>query len=184
MGAPFKPVNRVAKGLIGFLGLKFLGRNPDTLEGDIRPTIDLREWMLRTNAEQLSQTSSFDNAAPLFGTPFAALNPSVVVPFDQWWYVHAATLIVVLPPTGFVSSPGIVARQSTQPSAYYEGIVTTEWNAQPTATNVRVNVARPGLWFAPGTVFGFSWAFMNTSGMIAGDFLRLNMHLSITRAEA
>lgn len=47
---PPAPLNRLARGLLDFFGIKAMGRNPQQLIESVMPTIDLLDWYAHTDA--------------------------------------------------------------------------------------------------------------------------------------
>lgn len=75
------PINRQPGGLLGFLGIKNGGRNPDQLSNVLAPTWDAAEVYLRTNYILARVTI---NVAAIGFTAASFVPPS------ESWYVHNA----------------------------------------------------------------------------------------------
>lgn len=183
-----RPINRRPQGFLDFFGLKSLGRNPEAFIDGVRNTVDLREWYLQTNSIEVVDTLTRTNANTNTGTSFTAL-PTLRVPDDRWWFVHCATMIVVMPPDAVISSPAIVARKTTVPGGYIEclvdarGVSTSTVGLTPgTALNIPTFGDPVNRWLAPGTQFGIAYGYGVFSTMAGGDTLRLNAHLRVTEA--
>lgn len=184
-----KPINRRPQGFLDFFGLKSLGRNPEKFLEGVRTTVDLREWYLRTNAEQLTGVLSM--AAPLTlvptSDPFAPV-PGLVVPPDEWWFIHATTL-VLFGQTGFaVTGPGVMTVLNSAPNQYYEALIsnsTLEYSGVLSGNTSLSYHARPRTWLPPNTQIGASWIYLDDPGPpTPGDVVNFNVHLSLTRARA
>jgi hypothetical protein len=194
MGAPIRPVNRIAQGLLGFFGLKSLGRNPDELVGTLQPVVETADWFLRTNAEQITRFNVYTSVSVQpFSTPFNAWQTPLVIPNDEWWYIHAATLIAVLPAGAVtaseISEAMLTSVRNSQPGQYHEQLVanrtgTTNLGPAVTPDLVVADFSRPRAWFPPGTIFGCGWEKLSLATIDAGAAARINGHYSITRAPA
>lgn len=179
-----RPVNRIPQGFLEFFGLKSLGKNPDIMLDEVRPNVDLTEWYLRTNAEQIFDSWQAGNTYPVKGDPFEPFATTFEVPAGEWWYIHACTMTVYAPAGIYLYNPRIVTVRNSQPSQYYEALVTSsEAYSNPAFPNMGAAVSRPRAWFPPKTLFGVGFNFMDASA-IAADIVRINMHISVTRARA
>lgn len=183
-----RPVNRIPHGYLDFFGLKSLGKNPNVLLDDVRPTVDLREWYLRTNAQAVRF-----NQQLVAGSAYPASDPHIatgaqVVPAGEWWYVHSCTLIVFSMAAAVVQSPGVMSVRDSQPSQYYEGLITTDpavlASGAAAAARSWAFHSQPRIWFPPLTSIGASYGFQDLSGMAPGDVVNFNVHLSITWVSA
>lgn len=183
-----RPINRQPFGFLDFFGLKSLGKNPEVMNDQVQPTLDMREWYLRTNAEQLRGLVQL--VAPYTGPasdPFAG-DPSLTVPAGEWWYVHAATLVVFQQPGWSLITPGIMTVRNSAPAQYYEALLSTTRGESFGTGTVAYSASwhsRPRCWLPPRTEIGASWVSVDDPGPPSpGDVLNFNIHLSITRAHA
>ncbi len=95
MSVPSKPIQAAAPGFLALLGVKNLGANPDTLQGDIAPQIDMEGWYLRGQHQILSTLATCLAAAPqsfafypLDGATGLRGTVDLTVPTSAWRYVH------------------------------------------------------------------------------------------------
>lgn len=181
-----RPINRIPQGFLDFFGLKSLGRNPEVLLDEVRPSLDMTEWYLRTNAEQMRGFTTHTAPFIAFGDPFDG--PIFTVPPGEWWFVHAATLVVFGQVGAVWRQPGIMTVRNSQPSQYFEALVSTNMTDAADGTSP-VNShatfsARPRVWLPPNTQIGTCFAYIDDGTMAPGDTLNFNVHLSVTRASS
>lgn len=183
-----RPINRQPFGFLDFFGLKSLGKNPEVMNDQVQPIVDMREWYLRTNAEQLRflQQIVAGGVAPS-SDPHIATG-ALVVPAGEWWYVHSATLVLFSQVGAAWVAPGIMTVRDSAPTQYYEALVSaplTDQSGGPTSGAASYSAhSRPRCWLPPLTSIGASYYYLSTSGMTPGDTVNFNVHLSITRARA
>jgi len=79
---PYRPVQTEPAGLLSFLGIKNMGRNPDALSELLQPVLDLEDWYLRGIREP---TAVLSYAA---GATGIAVDTYLNTPASEWWYVH------------------------------------------------------------------------------------------------
>lgn len=77
-------INRIPTGILGFLGIKNFGRNPEEVAGYLQPTWDYQRWYLETNAQFRNQAVSF-NAVGFFA--------AFQVPTNEVWAVHSLSCL-------------------------------------------------------------------------------------------
>lgn len=80
------PIQIIPPGLLGYFQLKNRGRNPTDMPETLFPMMDLLEWYLHANGEQLATLSFSIPATGSDSQPFAGLGG--IVPNGEWWYVH------------------------------------------------------------------------------------------------
>lgn len=71
--------------MLGFLGLKVGGRNPEFLSNVVQPVLELQQWYHANYATILNLPSSVTGTG--FQTPTGA-----TVPDDRWWLLDLATI--------------------------------------------------------------------------------------------
>lgn len=76
----FRPIQTATAGFLSLLGLKNLGRNPDTILGEVRPAVDMNGWWLRGASEPYYQEEVLTAAAQAVDF--------LVVPPNEWVYFH------------------------------------------------------------------------------------------------
>lgn len=77
----------IAPGLLGFLQIKSAGQNPSGLLDDIRPTVEMRDWLFEARTELIREVVAY-GAGPLNGfQPYTTMT----VPQREWWYVTQLT---------------------------------------------------------------------------------------------
>jgi len=165
-------INRIPGGLLGLLGLKSLGRNPDTLLSDVRPTVDLMRLYMTGQPQMV--TSIVGVTGNGFLTPIV----THTVPNGKCWFVigHAVEGL---------SNPGTVAQFAA--AAGYPlgaaGVVTPQWaastmrvypvNAGRNEISTLIEAALPSNPFvaAPGCQFG---AYVAVTTLVGGEQLLMN----------
>lgn len=87
----FSPIQVWPRGLLGFLQLKNLGQNPAVMDDRLSMGLDLSQWYLETNADDLQRyTAAFatgSNGYASFTTP-----GPLQVPAGEWWLVNNYTI--------------------------------------------------------------------------------------------
>lgn len=89
------PVQRIPSGLLGFFQLKSpSGLNPTWMRNDLQPNIEMFDWYLNTAAQaDLAGEHEVTLATGNQGfQDFAAAGP-ILVPQNQFWYVHRFCII-------------------------------------------------------------------------------------------
>ena len=154
IGVP--PINRIPGGLLGFLGIKNGGRNPDALSNVLVPQLDLTEVYLRTNYV----LARIDTTVAAVGFTGAG-----TVPAGQAWYVSN-----VFANTPAALGAGQVLR-GCPAAALPDGVafsVCPLADPRETLTNYVYECgppARPYQLLPPGTAIGFY-----CHGLAAGPF--------------
>lgn len=77
-------LNRIPRGLLGFLGIKNGGRNPDQLATFVQGEIALFDWYMATNRQ-------YDRAVVSIAA--GAWTTFFTVPQGQYWYVQHASFV-------------------------------------------------------------------------------------------
>jgi len=86
---PWRPLNPKADGFLSLLGLKNQGRNPETLNLQLQPTVDLLEWYFQSRLENITATRTVPDASTSVAN-FGAT--SLVVPDREWWWIENYTV--------------------------------------------------------------------------------------------
>lgn len=120
-------INRQPRGLLNFLGIQNVGRNPGQLGEQLSPVIDLRDWYLQQNTESVALNSSVASLGfnPFFSVPdtetwavistaansAAALGAGVTFQIGVAWSRPSPTVAVISPlsEVGPVATTGAVA---------------------------------------------------------------------------
>ncbi len=84
------PIQLSPPGLLNWLQLKTGGINPDTLQREVMPTIDLQEWWMRAACKRDSG-ALVDIGGATYGA-IVTFGPTVTVPNTAWWYVRNLTV--------------------------------------------------------------------------------------------
>lgn len=176
MNGPLSPavISKLPLGLLGFFGIKNGGQYPQSLGGEIAPTIDLWEILAANYNERFAASAI---AAANF-QPVLLSGVPLVVPPAELWFVSAVSI------NGFTG-----VGDSFTATAVARGNQTGSASKWPRAISnmitqgASLNVMHPGWlgngipWFGPGDDFGVQYsAFVNASGTA-----QVGIDLQITR---
>jgi hypothetical protein len=160
VSAPLRPLQVIAPGFLGALQLKNSGTNPDQVQGELQPTIEMRDWLLQANRRSAGPytTTLVNNQIGFqgFGTP-----AQLVVPNNMWWFVHQFTTYVALP-LGTDSAqfwPAIAFPNAGQ--LIVVGRSSTETVVAGPNRQI-YGFADPPFWAPPGTLFGVACGQVTT----------------------
>lgn len=163
---PWRPIQTATAGWLSLLGLKNLGKNPDTILEDVRPTAELTDYWLRgaSEAHQESKTMVFTNES-LSATFLQASE-------QEWIYVHRArgSLYAVAPatPTHIMATllgQGLI-------SVWQKGPVPTVLLTADGYANVDV----ADLWIPPGFLLNFTaWSAVGDGITVGALITRLRV---------
>lgn len=178
MAAPFQsgPIQLLPAGLLGLLQLKSpAGRNPEVLEGNVQPTIDLLEQYLLQASEVWNINSSV--ALPT-GQGARRFSPnSMIVPQSEYWYVHRYTIWTATLAAGDTVT-GVLPAIYETPVGAVRVVILPSWNQRGGAATTgqqSVNGAG-GFWARPGSELGF-WL----EGLVAAATVTFNADMLFTR---
>lgn len=91
-----RPIQVYPPGLLGFLQLKNIGRNPEELPNVLQPTLDLFDWIMKARAEDIvpSRVASAPGIALANGQiGLQRFSPNVpVTRSNEWWWVENYTV--------------------------------------------------------------------------------------------
>lgn len=148
-------INRQPTGILGFLGIKNFGRNPEQVAGVLAPVWDYSEWYLQTNAQ-------FTNAAVSFTAVgfFAAFQ----VPTNEVWRVH--TLSCLAGPLAAAETIRIHPAIADQASAVFTIMPQNPDTISVTTGGFAVCAAPGGFILGPGEVAGFFCSDLTTAAAI------------------
>lgn len=84
---PHRPISAAMPGLLSLLDLKVNGRNPEALNENVAPVMELLPFLLQGSAQNFLHTVQTVN------NPFqqGAYGHAAVVPPGELWWVHSAT---------------------------------------------------------------------------------------------
>lgn len=163
MSAPLKPIQVLPPGLLGMLQLKTGGNNPDTIMGEVRPTIDLLDFYLRAISQPIlvTPTATPGTKSGQFADVYTTNN--VLVPQSEWWWVESYLVFAGGGVGSIVRDLKPVARLGGNPNGWMLlGDSVGNINVPGTGADAATVGAR-GFWLPPGSAFGFSH-----SGITAG----------------
>jgi len=148
-------INRTPTGILGFLGIKNFGRNPETVSGILSPTWDYSDWYLQTNAIFRSQAVSF-NARGYFAV-FA-------VPLSEVWTIHSLSCLAG--PLIAAEAIRIHPCVADQASSVFTLCDQTTDLVSNTVGNFGVTALARRTVLGPGEVAGFFCSDLATAGAI------------------
>lgn len=144
-----RPIQVIPPGLLGFLQLKSpAGRNPEELNGDVQPTLEMLEFYLNANREFLptAQVSLGSGASGFTGFTTNAL----ICPQDQWWYVHDYTVVSAQVGAGDTILDLRAAYRKVAGAAVQALCLSENGNTADAVNERCISRSYPGFWVAPG----------------------------------
>lgn len=98
----FGPIQVIPPGLLSFFQLKSLGQNPDTIDSNLSPSLELRDWYMQArNVDWLNQVGAGSAPTRTLGdgvTQFRAFSPNdIQVPSNEIWWIENFTVVAQLP---------------------------------------------------------------------------------------
>lgn len=148
----------IPQGLLGFFQLKNGGRNPGTLTEVLSGTLDLRDWYFNSQREVWS-TYTVSVASGITGFQSFTTPGALVVPDNEFWYVHNYTIFSNQLAAGD-SFTGFAPAYRDVPGSATTFIVGDFQNASGVNTRPTAFAAQ-GFWLTPGQELGF-WLQINT----------------------
>lgn len=168
-------INRQPQGLLGFLDIKNLGRNPSPLSDGLAATLPLTDWYLETAAEYLTE-GNLEIAGPALGyNRWTQAAQNLVVPQNQWWRVHEYSCLTLFDIGGGSAGCTDVSISLTyeMPMPIFTGSGSTGQAIDlPTITSgpaqgFVVGAGKPAftlakpIWVPPGAIFGYQLTGIN-----------------------
>jgi len=158
---PVGPIQVAPPGLINLLQLKSSGYNPDAMRQDVQPTVDLEEWWLRAQAQNITTRyrQSVAGATAVNGF-FAALSPGLVNlgPGPRaWWYIHTLSVIYVAAAAVTFVNTGFALRGGPQPAggaADQSWLLPGRYIPAMGAANLTEIDTISGFWLPPNGIVG------------------------------
>lgn len=83
------PIQVIPQGLLGFLNLKNNGQNPNTLDSNVMPVIDLTSWWFENRAEDIG---TFTRTPVTGNNGFGSWLTPIIVPEREAWWVLEYTI--------------------------------------------------------------------------------------------
>lgn len=178
---PSRPIQVIAPGLLGYLQLKAGGANPDTLLDEVRPTIDMREWLLTAQREFVSGNAAVNS--PGASTRYLGFvdggGNAILIPPEEIWYVWNASIVSGVPAADtFNGAFGITVTPDPVPGP----IITLAEDLVPAFTSTGTGSllavsCEPRRWF----VSPCEWGCMISDYVVAAG-ASVQLSLEITRA--
>jgi len=169
-----KPIQTLPCGLLGFLQLKNLGQNPSILPDTIQSTLDLREWLLETNAENPLTPSSVIVTSGVVGLVLFTTLP-LIVPDREWWFVENYTLTMGVVPAGDEIAAAPAMRTSVA-GAPQQLILAPEFEVEVSTVNQSGCASARDFWLGPNMELG---AWVNR--VVAAGNLTIAARVRFTR---
>jgi len=157
MASPFQsgPIQQAPAGLLGLLQIKSpAGRNPEVMEGNVQPVVELGEWWRQTLIERYTgaMTRNMDDSTDVAG--FYGWTPNnVLVPNNEWWYITNYSIIAsaLAASDRIALQPAMRAPNTTQHFALGNSVASEGSGGTGTAIiSYAVNQ-----WIPPGYELGF-----------------------------
>lgn len=152
---PSGPIQVIPPGLLSMLQLKSpAGQNPQVLNLDLQPTIELLDWYLLANCENLQALPGVTHVtADGPGFKLFTTNP-IVVPNSEWWYVHYYTIGTTQLAAG--DSMGVLKPMCQFMPGGAANFVTLGTDTCPATPALgAASVGASDFWLGPGTTVGF-----------------------------
>jgi len=130
-----RPIQALAPGFLGLLGLKNNGALPPDFIDAVAPTIDLARWYLEGNRETIVTAGVDVDTLANFAFP------EFIVPSSQVWYVHALTVQINVPAANAWQGSAVHFNRNGQP------IRTGTWSSQGGAASSYIWTAAIGDFF-------------------------------------
>lgn len=168
MSQQWGPIQIIPPGLLGYLQVKNVGQNPNTLDSNIQPTLELLHWLLR--ARQVSvDPNTYARGFLTANRGFLSWTVPLIAAQDEWWYIAHYNIASVVVGAGdsIVYKP---AWRSGQGGVYEIGD-----GYETLAVGQRGLIGGDGLWLPPGGELGV-WVKDCTS--VGG--IQLNSQLDYT----
>ncbi len=156
-GEPSGPIQLIPPGLLGLLQIKSpAGQNPNVLNADVQPTLEMLDLYLRTNQEVWGSNSGVTVAVSAPATVVQFSPNAIVVPAQEWWYVHHYSVSALPGAGGFVIAPrlgmllnrtGTIRYIVLGPESYIPG-------GGITSTTGAMMFSAKGFWMPPGSELG------------------------------
>jgi hypothetical protein len=155
---PSGPIQLIPPGLLGLLQIKSpAGQNPNVLNADVQPCVDILPWWLRANRQVWAANSGINIAAAIIND-FMAFSPnSIIVPQNQWWYIHSYNVAVAAGAAGTALGVRQAMRWNTVGTIKYQalGEGPARSNEPLTAASGAILLKAEGFWMPPGSELGF-----------------------------
>jgi len=173
MAAPFQigPIQVLPAGLLGLLQLKSpAGKNPQVMEGNVQPVFDLERYYLNQASEVVSDASVTETTTA--GFRFFTTNP-LVVPADQWWFVHNYT---VYPTADLVAGDSV---RNFSVGVRWRTVAPMQWArlgndvVAGNTTGDALAAFAENFWLPPGSELGFQITLVAAVNKTFGATVRL-----------
>lgn len=142
-------INRIPDGLQSLLGVKALGRNPQEIEGSVRPSIDLTEFYYANKTVELEVGQEIAAIAA------NGLYATVEIPAGEVWYVYSVAMRCSaisgsyngsLQPVLQIPGPALSTIHPLNDGREFTGVITSP--------NEDIRYREIGSVLPPGTIFG------------------------------
>jgi len=148
---PSGPIQIIPPGLLGMLQLKSpMGVNPSVLNNDVQPSLDMAGWWLRAQRETFL-LAGMSAVVAVGATAFAVWPTGPVVPTNEWWYVHNASLRITTGAGTLTAGSRIAFQQSSVAGIFYP--VGEQMRAL--AANDIAVATTEDFWVPPGSQIGY-----------------------------
>lgn len=148
------PVQLSPPGLLNLLQLKTGGVNPDDVQREIQPTIDLEAWWLRAARTVDLTNRGITALAGVNG--YIDFSPNVIqVPANAWWYVHAYSVTFTVAALDQVLGLRLAMLYNPTGTQRYRFVGEYVPQASVTSTTSDLALNASELWAPPGSRLGF-----------------------------
>lgn len=88
----YGPIQVIPAGLLGLLQLKNIGKNPNLMQDEVSPGIDLGKWWLETLAAEATETYTSTYIGGTNGPGMNGVGNTLISPDTEWWWVKNYTV--------------------------------------------------------------------------------------------
>jgi len=162
-GEPSGPIQLIPPGLLGLLQIKSpAGQNPNVLNADVQPVMDIHEYWLRANRQVWALNSGITLAAGTYNT-FTALSPNGIdCPQNQWWYVHSVTMTFTVGAASSYVMGNLAMRWNSVGTIRWRTLGAPSRPGTLTSADGEIAYRAEDFWMPPGSSLGVN------VGIIAG----------------
>jgi len=155
---PVGPVQVLPPGLTSLLQIKSGGTNPDAMRQDIQPGFDLEAWWLRATRKRIPDLYERTFATGAYGKGVVMVDTATGLKFvspgpQAWWYVHNATVRVIMDAATVATWAQLSIVELGGPS--FSETYSLVGNLIPSiAADDRAPLSANGFWMPPGSFLG------------------------------
>lgn len=166
---PLRPIQTQPRGLLGLLQLKSLGRQPDTLLAEVRPTVDMLDLWLQGVSTSLPDVYTRAAVTTGAGAIVAFTTPGVLgPPPGETWWVENFLLDIFIPAAAADSIRAVapIIIWNTVGTLQYGYLGESKTVNSVAGVNTRDQMGAGGFWLPPGAQLGVAYGQVVSAGGI------------------